>query len=71
MGGVVADRKAFSNKIKSGLLVTFLIYAACSTAVIIFINNLLEFMAVSPDLIPESAVYIRIECIANVFGILF
>ncbi len=71
MGSAVADRKVFSNKIRSGLLVTLLIYATCSTAVIIFINNLLEFMAVSPDLIPESAVYIRIECIANVFGILF
>lgn len=71
MGSSVLDRKSFSNKIRSGLLVSFAIYFVCSSLVFIFINPLLQFMAVSPDILTESAVYIRIECIANVFGILY
>ena len=71
MGSALSDKEEFSNRIRSGLLVSFLVYAACSTCVIVFINPLLKFMAVSNDILVESAVYIRIECIANVFGILY
>ena len=35
-----------------------------------FIHPLLQFMAVSRDILSESAAYIRIECVANIFGIL-
>ena len=71
MGSSVSDKKSFSNKIRSGLLVSFAIYSICSFLVFVFINPLLHFMAVSPEILAESAVYIRIECIANVFGILY
>ena len=37
----------------------------------IFVHPLLKFMAVSPDILSESASYIRIECVANIFGILY
>ncbi len=71
MGGVLDDKKEFAGRIRSGLLVSFGVYAICSLCVAIFIKPLLQFMAVSTDILAESAVYIRIECVANVFGILY
>jgi Na+-driven multidrug efflux pump len=71
MGSAIDDKKAFANRIRSGLLVSFGVYAVCSIVVATFINPLLQFMAVSTDILEESASYIRIECVANVFGILY
>lgn len=71
MGQAVADKKEYTNRIRSGLLISLGIYTVCSTLVMIFVNPLLRFMAVSSDIISESANYIRIECIANIFGILY
>lgn len=70
MGQAVSDKKEYSNRIRSGLLVSLGIYTVCSVLVMIFVNPLLRFMAVSPDILSESASYIRIECVANIFGIL-
>lgn len=71
MGQAVSDKKEFTNRIRSGLLISFGIYTICSLLVMIFVYPLLRFMAVSPDILSESANYIRIECIANIFGILY
>lgn len=71
MGQAVVDKKEYTNRIRSGLLISLGIYTVCSTLVMIFVNPLLRFMAVSSDIISESANYIRIECIANIFGILY
>lgn len=71
MGQAVADKKEYTNRIRSGLLISLSIYTVCSTLVMIFVNPLHRFMAVSSDIISESANYIRIECIANIFGILY
>lgn len=71
MGQAVADKKEYINRIRSGLLISLSIYTMRSTLVMIFVNPLLRFMAVSSDIISESANYIRIECIANIFGILY
>ena len=71
MGQAVTNTEEYSNRIRSGLLVSLGIYTVCSALVMIFVHPLLRFMAVSPDIISESASYIRIECIANVFGILY
>ena len=71
MGSALADKNEFANRIKGGLLLSFCVYVACSAAVISFLKPLLNFMAVSTDILSESAEYIRIECVANVFGILY
>ena len=71
MGSAISEKKEFSNRIRGGLLVSFVAYAVCSFFVMVFINPLLQAMAVSGDILVESAVYIRIECVANVFGILY
>lgn len=71
IGKVVSDKKEFTNRIKTGLLISLGIYSVLSALILLFAEPLLALMATSPDLIKESAAYIRIEGIANVFGILF
>ncbi len=70
LGTALSDKRDFANRIRGGLIVSFGVYAVCSVLVAIFIYPLLQFMAVSTDIIRESAMYIRIECVANVIGIL-
>lgn len=68
---VVSDKKEFTNRVKTGLLISLGVYSALSAAILIFAEPLLAAMAASPDIIKESAAYIRIEAVANIFGILF
>ena len=71
LGKAVEDKDEYTNRVRSGLLVSLGIYTVCSVLVMTFVHPLLNFMAVSQDIISESASYIRIECIANIFGILY
>jgi Na+-driven multidrug efflux pump len=64
------DKSEFSNRLKTGLLATAGIYAVLTLLIQIFAEPLLTFMAASPEIIEESAQYIRIESIANVFKVL-
>ena len=70
MGKVVNDRDEFTNRIRSGLAVTFAAYAVLSAAITITAGDLLEFMAADKTILDESIVYIRIESIADIFAIL-
>ena len=60
----------FSNRVRSGLLVSFCTYAALSVIIFAFAKPLLSLMAVDGSILEQSAVYIRIESIANVVSIL-
>ncbi len=71
MGKNEKDRDVFTNKLKSGLLVSGLIYTVLATVIMIFAVPLLNLMAASPEIISDSATYIRIESVANIFGILY
>ena len=70
MAKVAFDKKEFLNRIRTGLIVTLSIYSVLSFAIIFGAEKLLSIMAASRDIIPESATYIKIEAIANIFGIL-
>lgn len=70
MGKVVSDKVEFKNRVKTGLLISFFIYLLCSLLICIFTVPLLNAMATSKDILVKSAVYIRIESIANIFTIL-
>ena len=70
MGKAVSDKKEFTNRIKTGLLMTFCVYLILSTIIICFAKPLLSFMATDKSIIDMSATYIRIESIANIFLIL-
>ncbi len=71
LGTVRDDRPEFTNRLRSGLLVSLAVYALVGAAVSAFAGQLLKLMAASPDIIPASIVYIRLEIAANIFGILF
>ena len=70
MGKVVSDRKAFANRVQSGLLVTGGIYTLFSLVIILAAEPLLRWMAADSSILAASAAYIRIESVANVFGML-
>lgn len=70
MGKVATDKKEFTNRIKTGLLISFLIYLFLSAAIFCFTKPLLTLMAANKAIIDASAAYIRIESIANIFLIL-
>ena len=71
MGKVASDKKEFTNRLKTGLLISFGIYSLLSAIIMIFARQMLVYMAADTDIIAVSATYIRIESIANVFTILF
>ena len=70
IGKVVDNKSEYTNRIKSGMIISFCIYALCSLLICIFTNPLLSAMATSKDIIKQSSVYIRIESIANIFSLL-
>lgn len=71
IGKVCLDKKELTNRIKGGLLTTLGIYILLSVFIMSCTNILLKIMATNPSIIDASAIYIRIEAIANIFGILF
>ena len=70
MGKAKHNKAMFSNLIRTGLLITFAIYALLSAAIMVFAEPLLSLMAAEPGIIAASATYIRIESVANLFAIL-
>ena len=70
VGKVIENKNEFINRLKTGLLISLLIYSILSIFIIIYAEQMLSVMATTKEIIPESAKYIRIESIANIFGIL-
>lgn len=70
IGKVLSDKKELTNRMKTGLLITLVIYLILSIIMLTCATPLLKLMATDPSILESSATYIRIEAIANVFGIL-
>lgn len=64
------DKEEFSNRVRTGMLISLSLYAVLSAVVIVFARPMLNLMATDASIIDESVSYIRIESIANVFYIL-
>lgn len=64
------NKSELSNKAKTGMILCFLIYTLFAVSIISFVKPLLSFMATDATIISESANYIRIESIANIFLVL-
>jgi Na+-driven multidrug efflux pump len=56
------------NRIRTGLLMTFGVYAFLAVTLSLTAEPLLNLMAADKDIISESAVYIRIESFAMIFS---
>ena len=70
VGKVKEDKKEFSNRIRTGMLISLGVYALLSAVILIFAEPMLKLMATDASIIDASASYIRIESIANIFSIL-
>lgn len=70
MGKVISDKNEYTNRIKTGLIISFCVYSICSIFICCFANQLLSAMAANKNIIAESAVYIRIESVGNIFSLL-
>ncbi len=70
IGKVASDKKAFTNRVKTGMLLSLGIYLVLSAIIFCFAKPLLWLMATDSSIINASAVYIRIESVANIFLIL-
>lgn len=70
MGKMQCDAKEVNNRVRTGLLFTGSTYALLSAFIWVFANPLLSAMATDTTILETSATYIRIESIANIFGIL-
>ena len=70
VGKVKEDKKEFSNRIRTGMLISLGVYALLSAVILIFAEPMLKLMATDTSIIDASASYIRIESIANIFSIL-
>ena len=70
VGKVKDDKNEFSNRVRTGMLISLGVYMVLSVIVLIFAKPLLTHMATDPSIIEASASYIRIESIANIFSIL-
>ena len=70
VGKVKEDKNEFSNRIRTGMLISLGVYALLSAVVLIFAEPMLKLMATDASIIDASASYIRIESIANIFSIL-
>lgn len=70
VGKVKDDKVQFSNRVRTGLLISFGAYTALSAVVLLFAGPLLKLMAADTSILSASADYIRIESIANIFSVL-
>ena len=70
VGKVKDDKNEFSNRVRTGMIISLGVYMVLSAIVLIFAEPLLKLMATDPSIIEASASYIRIESIANIFSIL-
>ena len=67
---VLRENDDFQNKVRSGMLVTFITYTIMSLLIIATAEPLVKFMAQDVALISETVMYIRLETISNIFATL-
>lgn len=70
MGKSLQNKLEFENKIRTGLIITFVIYASISILLIIFVKPLLVFMSQKETLLAATSTYIRLETVASIFSTL-
>lgn len=70
VGNADGNKNEFSNRVRTGMLISLGMYTVLSAIVFIFAKPLLQVMAADDSILTASVSYIRIESIANVFGIL-
>lgn len=70
VGKVKENKSEFANRVRTGMLISLIVYGFLSLVVLAFAEPMLGLIAADPEIIEASASYIRIESIANIFSIL-
>lgn len=70
VGKVKNSKREFANCVRTGMLISLVVYAVLSAVVFVFGKQLLMLMAADTAIIADSVSYIRIESIANIFIVL-
>ena len=70
VGKKINERDELTNRVKTGLLVTFCVFGMLSLIVSVFTYPMLKLMAADESIIAQSATYIRIESVANIISML-
>ena len=71
IGQSLKDDRELENRVRTGLVTSFAIYAFFSLFLILFVKDILIFMEQKPELIGKSVDYIRLETVAVLFSILY
>jgi len=71
LGKSLLNKQEFENKIRSGLLLTGIIYSGISLVLIIFTKEFVLIMAQDKSLLDDTVQYIRLETLAALFSTLF
>ena len=71
IGKVLTDKQEFSNRMRTGLIVSVSAYTLLSIIIIAIAKPLLTLMATDLSIIDASATYIRIESVASIFSLAF
>ena len=71
IGKVLTDKQEFSNRMRTGLIVSVSAYTLLSIIIIALAKPLLTLMATDLSIIEASATYIRIESVASIFSLAF
>ena len=71
IGKVLADKKEFANRMRTGLIVSVGAYTVLSFLIIALAKPLLSLMATDKAIIDASATYIRLESVASIFSLAF
>ena len=70
VGKKINERDELTNRVKTGLLVTFCVFGMLSLIVSVFTYPMLKLMAADESIIAQSVTYIRIESVANIISML-
>ena len=71
LGKSLKDKQEFANKVRTGMLVTAVIYTIVSVALITFARPLVVLMAQDEALLEATVKYVRLETVAALFATLW
>ena len=67
LGQSLSDKRAFANKVRTGLFVTAAVYLVMSVFLVAFAEPLTVLMAQDESLVAETVSYVRLEAVAILF----
>lgn len=71
LGKSLNDKKEFTNKVRTGLIITATIYFCVSIIIILCAKPLVLFMSQNDSLVNQTITYVRLETIATLFATLW